>query len=338
MPAITNARVQVHPSYTVPELIVNINQVSGYMEALATGNPMPRLSDGDLYVYMNAVDIRTKTASGQAAANQLPSVALNTFQISTPTYLVRVRAEYDHHDTAAAGNWNIGLPQAYRLGMRQGIFQKFRNLGLYGFNSANGEGLLNTPGATAVSLPADTFGNTTVSTYDNGQLAQFMINQVLAIKQRTYQLGMPAKITVLGPQRILGLMEYNIVQITQYQRPGAGVTSSAGVLKDVAGWSGDEITWVYDDTLIGKGAGGTDAVIINIPEIKTPTRTGINTNEFAKLTPNMDGTAFQFCDMVAPREITAPLAGGATDVLSELRMTPGWGIRPEAITIASMAY
>jgi hypothetical protein len=45
-----------------------------------------------------------------------------------------------------------------------------------------------------------------------------------------------------------------------------------------------------------------------------------------------------FTDMAAPREIPVPLAGGAIDVLSEWRMTTGWGIRPEAIRLISMQY
>jgi hypothetical protein len=49
---------------------------------------------------------------------------------------------------AAAGGWNVALPEAQRLGMRQGIFQQLRNCLLYGMNPAGGEGLLNTAGAT----------------------------------------------------------------------------------------------------------------------------------------------------------------------------------------------
>jgi hypothetical protein len=42
--------------------------------------------------------------------------------------------------------------------------------------------------------------------------------------------------------------------------------------------------------------------------------------------------------MAAPREIPTPLAGGAIDVLSEWRVTSGWGVRPECVTILSMQY
>ena len=333
------AFVTVNPSFTMPEILLPYTQASGAFETLPTGEPLVRLSDGDLYVYVKRADVRTKVASGQSAYNSLPSVSVALSQISTPTYLLRVRAEYDHHDTAAMGRWGVSIVEAQRLGMRQGHFQLARSALLYGFNPANGEGLVNANGATAISLPADSFGNTTVVTYDNGQMAFFLISQLSALKSRTNQMGIGRKFTILGPQRVLSAFEYqNIVQLTQYQRPGAGSESTAGVIKSVAMTNGDEITWAYDDTLIGKGAGGTDAVIITMPEVENPQGGKINTNEFAKLAPGLSACTLQLCDMAAPREIPTPLPGGAIDTLSEWRITSGWGVRPETITIVSMQY
>ena len=331
--------VTANPSYIMPEMLLQFSQPSGYTNLLYGGDPQARLGTADLYVYMKKLEVRTRVAGGQAAYNQLPSVTLVASQISTPTYLVRVRAEYDHHDTAAGGVWGVSVPEGQRLGMRQGIFQQMRNAGLYGFNPVNGEGLLNTAGATAVNLPADSNGNTTVVTYDNGQMAIFLLTQIQAIFTRTFQMGEGARISILGPQRVLGAFEYqNIVQVTQFQRAGAGSASTAGVVKQVLEWTGNTLEWSYDDTLIGKGAGGNDAVIITMPELKKPEGERVNTNEFANLTPSYEGCNVQLCDMAAPREIPTPLAGGAIDVLSELRVTSGWGVRPEATTIVSMQY
>ena len=329
----------VNPSYIDPGILLPYTQASGAFETLAEGQPLVRLSDGDLYAYIKRIDLRTKVAAGQSAYNQLPSISTTMSMISTPSYLLRVRGEYDHHDTASMGRWGVSIVEAQRLGMRQGHFQLARTALLYGMNPANGEGLLNTQGATAVSLPADSNGNTTVVTYDNGQMAVFLLTQISALKTRTNQLGIGRKITILGPQRVLGAFEYqNIVQLVQFQRAGAGTLPTAGVVKDVAEMNDDEISWVYDDTLIGKGAGGTDAVIINMPEVQKPQGSKINTNEFAKLAPGIEACALQYADMAAPREIPTPLPGGAIDVLSEWRITSGWGIRPESITVASMQY
>jgi hypothetical protein len=340
MATVAPSFVQVHPNFTMPEIVLQYNQASGAFDLLASGNPLVRLGEGDKYVYIKAMDIRTKVAAGQSASNNLPSVSITPRMISTPTYLIRTRAEYDHHDTAAFGQWGASLPEAQRLGMRQGIFQQTRNALLYGFNATNGEGLLNTNGATAVSLPADTYGNTTVLTYDNGQMAQFLLTQVQAIKTRMMQMGMPAQVTIIGPQRTLGVMEYQgIVQLVQFQRQGAGSETTKGTLENILERNNDDLIWNYDDTLIGKGAGGTDAVLIVVPEVKKPkVNDRVNTNVWAELRPGLEATVLQLCDMAAPREIPTPLAGGAIDVLSEMRVTSGWAPRPEAVTIVSMQY
>jgi hypothetical protein len=339
MAGLTPAFSIVNPSYVMPDLLLPYSQVSGAFDLLPTGEPLIRLSDGDLVVYIKRLDMRVKMAAGQAAYNQLPGVSFAFNMIQTPTYLLRVRAEYDHHDTAAAGRWGISIVEANRLGMRQGHFQLARSALLSGMNPAAGEGLLNTAGATAISLPADQNGNTSVVTYDNGSMAFFLLSQISALKSRTNQLGIGRKFTILGPQRVLSIFEYQgIVQVTQFQRTGGGSESVAGMFKDVAGRNGDVITWAYDDTLIGQGAGGTDAVIIAMPEVQKPTGNRINTNEFAKLAPGLEACTIQLCDMAAPKEIPVPLPGGAVDIVSEWRITSGWAPRPECITIISMLY
>lgn len=339
MPNIAPAQVVVNPSYMDPGMLLPYFQASGAPMCLAEEKPLVRLSEGDLYAYIKRVDVRTKVAAGQAAYNTLPSVGTALSQISTPTYLLRVRAEYDHHDTAAMGRFGVNIVEAQRLGMRQGHFTLARSALLYGFQPANGEGLINASGAVAVNLPADSNGNTTVSTYDNGQMATFLLSQISALKSRTNQLGTGRKLVFLGPQRILGALEYqNIVQLTQFQRDGGGTLPTAGVVKAVGGLNQDEIVWAYDDTLIGKGAGGTDAVLLVMPEVKKPQGATFNTNEFAKLAPGIEANTLMYCDMAAPREIPTPMPGGAVDVLSEWRITSGWGIRGEAITIMSMAF
>ena len=299
--------VMVNPHYLEPGIILPYAQASGFMDLLYDGQPQARLAEGDLYAYIKRIDLRNKVAAGQAAYNLLPSVSVALSMISTPSYLLRVRAEYDHHDTAAMGRWGVSIVDAQRLGMRQGHFQLARTAALYGFQPANGEGIANTQGATAVPLPPDSNGNDTVVTYDNGQMGLFLIQQIGQIKSRTNQLGIGHKFTILLPQRVGVQFEYNVVQLVQFQRAGAGTTSTAGLVKFVAADNDDEITWVYDDTLIGKGAGGNDLIIIVMPEVVKPNGGKINTNEFAKLAPGLEACTMMYADMAAPREIPTPL-------------------------------
>lgn len=332
--------VITQPSFMEPELVIQQNQASNAFELLATGKPRIKIDTEDKLVYVRRLDVRTKVQAGQAAGNLIPSCSVTTDMASIQTYLQRVRAEYDHHDTNMMAKWGTSIVEAQRLAMRQGHFQLARNSLLYGMNPALGEGLLNAPNASTVNLPADSFGDDTVVTYDNGQMAMFLLQQIQAIKAATMQLGIPRRFVVVGPQRVLGAWEYQgIVQLTSYQRAGAGSATVAGVVKDVAeGMNGDTIVWGYDDTLIGQGAGGTDAVIITMPEVEKPRGETFNTNDFATLTPGLAATTLQYADVAAPIEIPTPLPGGAIDVLSEMRLSPGWGLRPQAILIISMQY
>jgi hypothetical protein len=341
MAAITPSFTRVSPSYVMPEWILQYQQASGAFELLASGDPMIRLSEGDQYVYGKTLYLKTEIAVGQVAYNQLPSVSMEAAQIRMPTYLMRVRAEYDHHDTAAGGAWGLPIDSAFRLGMRQGIFQGLRDFALYGVNPQNGEGLTNTPGATSVSLPPDSNSNDTLATYDNGQLAIYILGVIQQLKTRTNQFGMASRVVLTAPQRVLGQMEMqNIVQLTQFQREGAGSTTTLAMIKDVVEKNGDSFEWTYDDTLIGKGVGGgnNDLLVFTVPEIKKPVGGQINTNEFAGLAPGLSACTLMFADMSAPREIRTPLPGGAIDIVSEMRATPGWGIRPEAVTLLTIQY
>lgn len=332
---------QVHPSRVEPGVLMQINQYSGAIRVVQGGAPRVILSPTDLYVYMMRLGMRARVSVSQTAGNMLPGADLFPAYISTPAYLVRSHAEWDHHDSNAMARWGVNIVEGYRNANRQGIFQAARNLLLYGMLPANGEGILNTPGATLTNLPADPFGNVTVSTYDPGAMAVFILTVLLAAKIRTYQLGQARRWVLLGPQQDFGKFEMtDIVQLTSFQRLGGGSATTAGVIKEIAETlNGDTIEWCYDDTLINKGAGGnTDAWVIIMPEIDQPDGAEtINTNEFAKTAPNMSGTSLMYSDMAAPREITAPLALGAVDTLYEQKYTPGWVVRPEALTIVSAA-
>lgn len=329
----------VHPSFVEPEIINQISQSSGFIDLLADSSLRVRLAEDDLYVYMKALNVRTKAAAGQTGFNELPGVDIAASMISTATYLIQTAAQYNHHDTRAGANWGFSVPDAYRNGNRQAHFLLTRDACLYGMNPQNGEGIVNAPGATAVNLPPDSFGNTTVLTYDNGQMAFFLAQQIQQLKTRTFQMGIGREFTILGPQRTLGSFEYNVVELVQFQREGAGTASTKETLEKIIMANGDKLNWVYDDTLIGKGAGGTDLVILDMPKVENPKKMGaVDTNTFAATTPNNATCVTQYADMAAPREIISPGPRGYTDCLYEMRISSGWVPRTAALTLLSMPY
>jgi hypothetical protein len=331
----------VNPSFAEPEFLVQWNQPSGFPHLLSGGGLRTRLGSEDLLVYAKQINLRTKVAASQATGNELPGVDIFATQISTATYRAQIRADWNHHDVAAAGVWGFSLPDAYKLGHRQGHFQLARDANLKGMNPQNNEGFLNTPRLVTVNLPDDPYGNAEWSTYDNGSMAFFLALQIQAIKQATLNLGLGQEFTILGPMRVLGPYEYNVVSLTQYQREGAGVASTAGTLEGIVTRNKDKITWVYDDTLEGAGSDGNDIVIIAMPDLKKPEPpggAGPDLNVFADLKPGMTVCNTQYCDVAAPVEIMSPLAGGATDFLTEWRFSSGWLLRPEAGRSISAPY
>jgi hypothetical protein len=332
--------ITVNPSFIEPDIVVSYSQVSGAFELLPDGAPRTKLGEDDMAVYVKRLDIRTKMASGQAAYNMLPNVTPVFSYLSTPTYLMRVQAQWDHHDASASSRWGAGIQQMYSLGTQQAHYQLARIALLYGINPAFGEGITNSTGAAlSVNLPPDTNGNDTIVSYDNGQMGFFLAQTIGSIKTRTNNLGIGREFTICAPQQVMQQWDYSVVQLTQYQRPGAGTESTAGLVQAIAGSNGDVIKFVCDDTLIGKGAGGTDLIVFVMPEVAVPKATSqINTNVFAKITPGFLDCTAMYCDMVAPKEIMSPLAFGATSMLSEHRISSGWPIRPEAVTLLSAQF
>lgn len=342
MPNIFNERLVLDPSFYEPENIITQSQASGYMEVLAGSGLRVKLGPIDKAIYINRIDVRSQIAANQAIHNQLPSASIVADYIQTATYTARCRAEYNQWDMAEAGRYNVALPEAQRLAMRQGTFQYIRNAGLYGVNAANSEGLINTPGATVANLPADPFGNTTLRTYDNGALALWFQGLIAAALTRMYLGGVPTRLVILAPQRVLLQMELqNIVQVVSYQRPGAGTATTAQVITKVSEEFGYEIDWAFDDTLVAQGAsisGGVagDALMLVVPELSVP-RSPANTNEFATLGPNLAANTLQYADVIAPVEITTPIPEGL-DVTSTMRISSGWCVRSQAITLCSLPY
>lgn len=343
MPILFPTTVKASPSFTEPEKIITYTQASGAFNALADdGRPRVKISPVDMAVYIDQIDLRTDAKAGQSPGNELPSAVVQGSYINTPTYLIRTRSIYDHHDVARAGVWKVSAVSALDLAGYQGIFQTMRTALLYGFNPQNGEGLLNTPGVDQVNLPPDSNNNQTLATYDNGELFNFFLGQIVNVKSRMFQSakGMGIKVKVISPQRIfLNMAQAKIVQLTSYQRPGAGTSTVAESIANVATANGDTFEWYYDDTLIGKGAGGTDAIILTVPEIKPPAMPGINTNIFGSdLSPALNACNLMYTDFATPVKIPTPIPDGGITTVYEQRITSGWGVRPEATTIISIKY
>lgn len=339
MASITSAFVKVEPNYTEPDLILQIAQPSGYINLMAEKRVRSMLEPGDLAVYFKRLNIRASTMASQSSFTMTAAAFLNASIMSTATYHISNRAIWSRSEMEASGRWGFSIVDALGKAQDQAHYQTARNAGLYGMIPSNGEGLLNAPNAVNVTLPPDSNGNTTLTAYDNGEMAQFLLQTIVNMLVSMYQAGMPQRIEILAPQRVvLYMQQVAIVQLVQFQRSGAGSATTAGMVQNIQEAAGNKIGWQVDDTLIGKGAGGADAMLITIPELDVPHGNVFDQDIFASLTPNMRGNVLQYSDMDAPRSIMSPVPYGMFEQIKEWRLSCGYLSRPQALTIVNIPY
>src|SRR3984957_18372051 len=127
-----NAYITRSPHFMEPEFLLQYSQASGFIDLLADGQMRVRLPEDDLLVYAKQLNLRPPHDAGQALFNELPGVDIMATMINTPTYLIKTRAIWDHHDVAAGGRWGFAVPEAYRLGRREGGYQLAPHVALFG--------------------------------------------------------------------------------------------------------------------------------------------------------------------------------------------------------------
>ncbi|MPW00397.1 major capsid family protein [Bombella apis] len=330
MALIAPARMTVNPSFTSPRFLLNNAVRSGFMRLFPGDGPDVKLTEGAKAVYVPVLDLRTLAKGSQTGYNELPSVSIKANYITTPAYEQKVRVAYSREDLNAASNWNISLASAYTMAMRQAHFQLLRNAALFGFNPQNGEGLINSASGTVRErLQADSNGKTTLDDYDPGQALQAFLRAITGRLNACNLLGISAqynaggplvRVVFLAPQRVLGLLASRIVELTSYQRPGAGSASIIQSIIDVMKASNVDVQFAPNDTLRGRGEGGQD-----------------DTNVFGdEFQPDERACNALFVDREVPAEISGPIGAEGTDTVSFMTVTSGWSLRGEATAILSI--
>lgn len=341
MSAFAPAITTVSPSMMLPEIIMQYSMASGAFDILPGSAPTVKIGSNDLVVYQKYLRATTQAHVGQSLPGQLPSASITGGYDQMMTYRISTRSQYSYLDDAAASNFGYSLVDGLRLANRQGHAQQLRNMLLYGIKASNNEGVTNSPNATTLNLGSDSQGNDSYTTWDSGEMAKFILGLIADQKTRMMILGQPLNTVVLCPQRFMKALEWTgVIELTSYQRPGAGTGTVGTMVKTIASdASGDDVLFCQDDTLIGKGAGGTDLIVITNPELVVPNvQQDINTNIFATLAPNQQAVNVMFCDVAAPTEIPSPMPDGGLTTLYTMRSTPGWNFRPEGVTLLSAKY
>ena len=100
----------------------------------------------------------------------------------------------------------------------------------FGADASEAQGLFNASSETT-SLPADSGSNSTLTTYIPGELMEFLVAQIRAISDLSYNMLKPIKI--VAPWNAINYLKGKVVPLTSYQEKGAGTSSIAKVFENI---------------------------------------------------------------------------------------------------------
>ena len=329
--------LRVTPHFAYPGMVLDQVVQTGAHFLLGGKTLEDKIPAAVKAVYVSRMRIATQARASMNGYANLPGVDVVRSEMSTPVTSIRMRTGFTSSDETDASAAGYSLQEAHRLGARQGVALAMRNGLLYGFG--DGGGLVNN--AIQASLPPDQLNATTVSTYDNGSLFFFMMQQIAARKVATNQTMTPGlRVVVCAPQRFIAhITGQAIVQTVAIQRQGAGTGNVATLLDDNMRLNDGAIEFVIDDSLQNAGGAGIDYVMISIPEVKTQVIAGgLDVNAFGTLAPNLASSNIMLTRNMVPTEYITPNENGGMNTMYESFCTSGWAIRPEATVRISMPY
>lgn len=338
--------IMLDRSMVVPGVMVQRAQKRGTLNLIAGGKPKNVLNQNVQKVYINGIRYRGLAKASREPGNELPSVSFNTTQKATNAYWLSTSTKYSVWDDDNAKFSGLNAPQIQNMIAHGAIADLTAILALYGTGEGMSEGIMNSPGVFEENLPADSNGALSLRTYDAGEFAQYFLQLTVDAETRMLTVGLDREqvLNVLMPQRVLGyLRRSSVIKLTSgIQRDGGGVHTIEGRIQAVATSPNGNISinFYVDDTLIGKGAGGSDAVVMCYPGFPDTPDDIYNTDALAALPNSIQEMVAMYTAHSQPMEIESPAVDGSQGVYTtyHTKVTPGWALRPEAVTILSLPY
>ena len=328
---------RVVPHSVIPGVVAPVNQNADYVKAFAGITQYGDL--GSDYLYLTTLEtIHPPTTIGQQWRGGVDSAQFANNQLAYQYYTIQARYEYTDQQAAKLGKIipGVGIEKLLDDLCQQGVQQRRHYGALFGFDPAQTQGLVKQ--GTTATFPADSDANTTVSAYNPDELLAFMAGQARTAMNNTY--GMAKPVVFMSSVRVVNFIRSTMINLTQYQMPGAGVDSVGGAYNRVVGeWLGvGKIEFIADDLLKGTGTNGADIMLFVAPGL---TEQDVVKEEFSQYKlgdypANMMNT---FMDNAGGLIISRnPVINRVTSVDFSLQTTPGAVIRADAVRVIEAAY
>ena len=328
---------RVVPHSIIPGVVAPVNQNADYIKALAGITKYGDL--GSDYLYLTTLDkIDTPTTIGQQWRGGVDTAQFSNNQLAWQYYTIQARMEYTDQQAAKLGKIlpGIGIDTLLDKLCRQGINQRDHYGTLFGFDPAQTQGLVKQ--GTTATFPADSDAHTTVSSYNPDELMAFMATQARTAMNNTY--GMAKPVVFMSSVRVVNWIKSVMLNLAQYQMPGAGVDSIGGAYSRVVGeWLGvGKIEFIADDLLKGAGTGGADVMLFVAPGLTEQDSVKPEYSQYllGDLPMNMMNT---FKDEAGGLIISRnPVINRVTSADYSLQTTPGAVIRADAVRVIEATY
>ena len=328
---------RVVPHSLIPGAVFPVNQNADYVKMFAGITKYGDL--GSDYLYLPTFEkIHTPTTIGQQWRGGVDTAQFANGQLAWQYYTIQARFEYTDQQAAKLSKLvpSIGIDNFLDKLCQQGVNQRRHYGALFGFDPAQTQGLVKQ--GTTATFPADSDANTTISAYNPDELMAFMAGQARTAMNNTY--GMAKPVIFASSVRVVNYIRSTMINLMQYQMPGAGVDSVGGAYSRVVGeWLGvGKIEFIADDLLKAAGTNSTDIMLFIAPGLAEQDSVPPEFSQY-KLDDQPGNMMNTFMDNAGGLIISRnPIMNRVTSVDYSLQTTPGAVIRADAVRVIEAAY
>ena len=205
----------------------------------------------------------------------------------------------------------------------------------FGADAFEAQGLFNASSETT-SLPADSGSNSTLTTYIPGELMEFLVAQIRAISDLSYNMLKPIKI--VAPLNAINYLKGKVVPLTSYQEKGAGTSSIAKVFENIVyDMNGMQVEFVPCSYMAGKGSGNKDVMLIVAPGTEVEVENRDSTAYFNGFSEDDFINTF-YDEALEYEEYMNPEMYQVKEQISTSILTPGYCVRDDSIRSIEYTY
>lgn len=261
-------------------------------------------------------------------------MTLNRIQMATYNITSKYGYNKDESDKFTKATGGQSLDNVMSAITEAGVSSCVHFGALYGFGKGYNQGII--AGSTKASLPPDSTGATTVSTYSDIDLYKFIIETINDVRAQSFGGASPT--ILFGPRKFINYIQTALVSFLQSAESG-GLNSVAGTINLASRLGGvEQIKYIEDDSLIGRGTDGKDLFFLLAPRIKEDQRFE-QFNQNILIDENGSGKKNAIMAVTVPDwNQRNPVVDGFESSFRQMSLTAGLLIRPEAMVSVSYTF